>query len=88
MAGPNTRTTQLFINFGDNSGALDGQGFSPFGQVVEGMEIVDALHGDYGEGAPRGGGPDQGRIQTQGNEYLNADFPNLDYVKKATIVTE
>jgi peptidyl-prolyl cis-trans isomerase A (cyclophilin A) len=88
MAGPNTRTTQLFINFGDNSGALDGQGFSPFGQVVEGMEIVDALHGDYGEGAPRGGGPDQGRIQTQRNEYLNADFPNLDYVKKATIVTE
>ena len=88
MAGPNTRTTQLFINYGDNSGALDGQGFSPFGQVVEGMEVVDALHGDYGEGAPRGQGPDQGRIQTQGNEYLNADFPQLDFVKKATIVTE
>ena len=83
-AGPNTRTTQVFINFGDNSG-LDGQGFAPFGQVVQGMDVVDALYKDYGEGAPRGQGPDQGRIQTEGNVYLIQDYPKLDYVKKATI---
>jgi len=84
MAGPNTRTTQVFINFADNSG-LDGQGFSPFGQVASGMNIVDSLFSGYGEGAPRGKGPDQGRIQREGNAYLTKDFPNLDYVKKATI---
>ena len=86
MAGPGTRTTQLFINYNDNSGPLDPKGFAPIGQVVEGMEVVQNLYGDYGEGAPRGQGPDQGMIQTQGNEYLKADFPNLDYVIKATIV--
>src|SRR5689334_11221622 len=69
MAGPNTRTSQVFINYGDNS-ALDRQNFSPFGRVTSGMEVVDALHKDYGEGAPRGQGPDQGRIQTEGNAYL------------------
>jgi peptidyl-prolyl cis-trans isomerase A (cyclophilin A) len=84
-AGPNTRTTQVFINFGDNAG-LDGQGFSPFGKVVSGMDVVDALYGGYGEGAPRGGGPDQGRVQSQGNAYLTKSFPKLDYVKTATIV--
>jgi peptidyl-prolyl cis-trans isomerase A (cyclophilin A) len=83
-AGPNTRTTQVFINFGDNSG-LDGQGFSPFGQVVQGMDVVDALYKGYGEGAPRGQGPDQNRIQMEGNAYLMQDYPKLDYVKKATI---
>lgn len=83
-AGPGTRTTQVFINFGDNGG-LDGQGFSPFGQVVSGMDVVDALYNGYGEGAPRGLGPDQGRTQAEGNAYLVSDFPKLDYVKKATI---
>ncbi len=83
-AGPGTRTTQVFINFGDNAG-LDGQGFSPFGQVVSGMDVVDAFFKGYGEGAPRGQGPDQGRVQTEGNAYLITDFPKLDYVKKATI---
>ncbi|WP_083239534.1 peptidylprolyl isomerase [Methyloceanibacter superfactus] len=83
-AGPGTRTTQVFINFGDNAG-LDGQGFSPFGQVVSGMDVVDALYNGYGEGAPRGRGPDQGRMQMEGNAYLMTDFPKLDYVKKATI---
>ena len=61
-AGPNTRTTQVFINFADNAG-LDAQGFSPFGQVVSGMDVVDKLNAEYGEGAPRGRGPDQGRTQ-------------------------
>jgi peptidyl-prolyl cis-trans isomerase A (cyclophilin A) len=85
MAGPNTRTTQLFISFGDNS-RLDSMGFSPFGKVTEGMDVVDKINGEYGEGAPRGRGPDQGRIQTDGNAYLKKDFPNLDYLKSATVV--
>jgi len=84
-AGPNTRTTQLFINFGDNQN-LDRMGFSSFGKVVEGMDVVDKINGEYGEGAPRGRGPDQGRIQAEGNAYLKKDFPNLDYIKSATIL--
>jgi len=83
-SGPNSRTSQVFINFADNAG-LDRQGFSPFGQVISGMEIVDSLHSGYGEGAPQGRGPDQGRVQREGNDYLMRDFPRLDYVKKATI---
>jgi peptidyl-prolyl cis-trans isomerase A (cyclophilin A) len=83
-AGPDTRTTQVFINFGNNTG-LDDQGFAPFGQVISGMEVVDALYAEYGEGAPRGDGPDQGLVQSQGNAYLKKDFPKLDYIKTATI---
>jgi peptidyl-prolyl cis-trans isomerase A (cyclophilin A) len=84
-AGPNTRTTQVFINYGNNA-RLDGQGFAPFGQVVSGMAIVDALYGGYGEGAPGGAGPEQGRVQSEGNAYLIKEFPKLDYIKTATIV--
>lgn len=84
-AGPNTRTTQLFINYKNNS-MLDGQGFSPFGEVVEGMEVVDSLYKGYGEGAPRGKGPNQGLVQARGNAYLEAEFPKLDYINKATLV--
>jgi peptidyl-prolyl cis-trans isomerase A (cyclophilin A) len=83
-AGPNTRTTQVFINFDDNA-ALDGQGFSPFGKMVSGMDVVDSLYGGYGEGAPNGKGPNQGQIQQQGNSYLEKAFPKLDYIKQATI---
>ncbi len=83
-AGPNTRTTQVFINFVDNSN-LDSMGFAPFGRVVSGMEVVDALNAEYGEGAPRGRGPDQGRVQREGNAYLAKEFPRMDFVKKATI---
>jgi len=83
-SGPNSRTSQVFINFKDNAG-LDGQGFSPFGQVAAGMNVVDSLFNGYGEGAPHGRGPDQGRIQREGNAYLMRDFPNLDHVRKATI---
>jgi peptidyl-prolyl cis-trans isomerase A (cyclophilin A) len=83
-AGPNTRTTQVFISYGDNSN-LDGQGFAPFGQVVSGMKVVDSLYSGYGEGAPGGRGPDQSKVQAEGNAYLSSAFPNLDYIKKATI---
>ena len=77
-AGPNTRTTQLFINLGDNSQSLDRQGFAPLGQVVSGMEIVDQINPEYREL------PDQAAITTQGNAYL-AKFPRLDFIKAATI---
>jgi peptidyl-prolyl cis-trans isomerase A (cyclophilin A) len=82
--GANTRTTQFFINFRDNAG-LDKQGFSPFGEVTSGMNVVDRLYNGYGEGAPSGKGPNQGRVQGEGNVYLNKDFPRLDFIKAATI---
>ena len=85
-AGPNTRTTQVFVNYADRNARLDDQGFVPFGRVVEGMEVVDKLFGGYGEGVPQGHGPDQARTQTEGNAYLTKVFPKLDYIKTATIV--
>jgi peptidyl-prolyl cis-trans isomerase A (cyclophilin A) len=84
MAGPNSRTTQFFISFGDNA-QLDGMGFAPFGQVRD-MAPVDALFKGYGEGAPRGMGPSQGRVAREGNAYLRAEFPNLDYIERAEIL--
>jgi peptidyl-prolyl cis-trans isomerase A (cyclophilin A) len=86
-AGPNTRTTQVFINYADNK-RLDSMGFAPFGQVTEGMNVVDNLYGDYGEGAPQGGGPDQEQIEKQGKPYLDKGWPKLDYIKTAVIVGE
>jgi peptidyl-prolyl cis-trans isomerase A (cyclophilin A) len=83
-ASPSTRTTQVFINFRDN-GNLDSMGFAPFGQVVEGMDVVDKINTMYGEGAPRGKGPEQGRVQSEGNAYLIKNFPKLDYIKTATV---
>jgi peptidyl-prolyl cis-trans isomerase A (cyclophilin A) len=83
-ASPDTRTTQVFINFRDNAN-LDSMGFAPFGEVVEGQGVVDKIFTGYGEGAPRGSGPDQGRIQMEGNAYLIRDFPKLDHIKTATI---
>ena len=80
---PNSRSTQIFINFKDNS-SLDKSGFAPFGEVTGGIETVDKLYSGYGEGAPSGRGPEQGRIQAEGNGYLMKDFPKLDYIKKAT----
>ena len=75
---PNSRTTQLFVNYGDNLN-LDGMGFAPFGEVVEGMEVLDVINAEYGER------PDQGQIGARGNEYLKESFPNLDYVVTAII---
>jgi len=83
-AGPNTRTTQFFINYSDNS-RLDGMGFSPFGKVRN-MQAVEALYSDYGEGAPRGRGPSQGRLTREGNAYVKQSFPQLDYITKAQVV--
>ncbi len=85
--GPNTRTTQLFVNMADNS-RLDSRGFSPFGKIVTGMEIFDRLYADYGEGAPNGPGPDQDKIEDQGETYLARDFPMLDKVIKARMVSK
>jgi len=82
--GPDTRTTQMFINFGDNSN-LDSSGFAAFGRVTKGMDVVDKIYSGYGEGAPSGRGPEQGRIQAEGNAYLTKDFPKMDYIKKTTI---
>ncbi len=83
-SGPDSRTTQFFINFTDNS-RLDGMGFAPFGKVKD-MAPVDSLYDGYGEGAPRGRGPSQGRMQSEGNKYLRESFPKLDYIKSAKII--
>ena len=85
--GPNTRTTQMFINTADNP-RLDGMGFSPIGRVVEGMDVVEQLYSGYGEGEPMGGGPSQDKIRTDGNAYLNRFFPRLDSVVTARVVTK
>lgn len=83
-SGPNTRTTQMFINTADNA-RLDALGFSPIGKVISGIEVVESFYNGYGEGAPRGRGPDQSQIEEQGNSYLDKLFPELDSIKKATI---
>ena len=79
-AGPGTRTTQLFVNLADNSRSLDAQHFTAFGEVTEGMDIVQGLYSGYGEM------PEQGRIQTQGKAYLDKSFPKLDSVKSTAIL--
>ena len=83
--GPNTRTTQVFINFSDHA-SLDQMDFAPFGKVIEGMEVVDSFHKEYGDSPPNGSGPRQGEIERQGNPYLQRNFPKLDYLKTASIV--
>lgn len=83
---PNSRSTQFFINLADNPN-LDSMGFSPFGKVIEGMDVVDKLNGEYGEGAPSGRGPNQMKVQSEGNKYLKAEFPRLDYIKSAALIT-
>ncbi len=85
-AGPNTRTTQIFINLADNT-RLDSMGFAPFAKIVEGMEVVEQFYTGYGEGAPRGNGPDQGRLTDEGKAYIDKNFPLLDSIKIAVIVT-
>ena len=87
FAVPHGRTTQVFINLRDNSATLDAEPFAPFGQVVEGMEVADALDAEYGESA--GGGiraGKQGPLFEGGNAYLARNFPRLDYIVRATVV--
>lgn len=84
-AGPNTRTTQVFINLADNS-RLDPQGFAAFGAVTDGMNVAESFYSGYGEGAPMGSGPDQQLIQSQGEAYLAANFPKLDHITSATVL--
>jgi peptidyl-prolyl cis-trans isomerase A (cyclophilin A) len=79
-SSPNTRYTMVFINYKDNS-YLDADGFAPFGQVVVGMDVADKLYSGYG----RTNVPDQRRIKSEGNAYLTADYPRLDFIKTATI---
>jgi len=78
-SGPNTRTTQVFINF-SNNGMLDQQGFAPFGAVVSGMENVDRISSGHGQA------PDQTKIKRRGNAYLQGSFPRLDYIRNAAII--
>jgi len=90
---PNSRSTQLFINYGNNKN-LDSMRFAPIGKVIEeagmggGMSVIDQLYAEYGEGAPRGRGPSQGKIGQQGNTYLRSEFPNLDYIISARVCGE
>ncbi|MEO6445344.1 MAG: peptidylprolyl isomerase [Gemmatimonadaceae bacterium] len=84
-SGPNTRTAQLFINLVDNS-RLDSRGFAVLAQVVAGMAVVDSLHGGYGEAPPRGTGPQQDRITSEGDRYLQQDFPRLDQIRSTRVI--
>jgi peptidyl-prolyl cis-trans isomerase A (cyclophilin A) len=84
---PNTRTTQIFINFGVNS-RLNAAGFAPFGTIIEGMATVDSLYGGYGEMPPRGTGPDPLRLVKEGNAYLDRQFPLVDSIIRARVVAE
>ena len=82
--GLHTRTTEVFINYRDNT-MLDTDGFAPFAEVVEGMVVVDAFYAEYGDGPPRGDGPYAAMAQARGNEYLDSDFPELTRIIRATI---
>jgi peptidyl-prolyl cis-trans isomerase A (cyclophilin A) len=83
--GANSRTVQVFVNYKDNT-SLDERGFTPFGEVVEGMEVVDGFYAEYGEGPPRGEGVYQAMAMARGAEYYDAEFPGLDKIIRAAIV--
>lgn len=83
MAGPNTRTVQLFINFGDNS-RLDSMGFTPLGKVVENANVLGKINTEYGENSREV----QGEFQAKGNEYIKKKYPNLDYIKSIKLVEQ
>jgi peptidyl-prolyl cis-trans isomerase A (cyclophilin A) len=85
-AGANTRTTQVFVNLVDNK-RLDSMGFAAFGQVTEGMNVVEMMYEGYGEGAPQGAGPDQDQMEKQGKPYLDKGWPKLDSIKTTTLLT-
>jgi peptidyl-prolyl cis-trans isomerase A (cyclophilin A) len=82
---PNSRSTQLFFNLKDNGPSLDKQGFAPIGKVITGLDVMESFYTGYGSMAPEGEGPDPGKIASQGNSYLESQFPRLDFIKTATI---
>jgi peptidyl-prolyl cis-trans isomerase A (cyclophilin A) len=82
-AGPNTRTTQVFINLGNNA-TLDQSGFAPFGAVVSGMDVVQKLYSGYADTPTQ----QQGEMETQGNAWLNKNYPKLDAIKTARVTAE
>ena len=84
-SGPGSRRTQVFINLSDNK-PLDKQGFAPFGEVVEGMGVVERFYAGYGEMAPRGMGPDPSKLAVEGNGYADAKFPRLDSIQRAAVI--
>jgi len=84
MSGPNTRTTQVFINFKDNA-YLDESGFAPFGEVVEGMDVVDKIYSGYGDTKPTGQGVDYQQAFSQGTGYLDANYPQLTKILSTTV---
>lgn len=83
--GRHTRTTEIFVNL-RGSPALDDQGFAPFGEVIEGMDVVDRFYAEYGDGPPRGDGPYQAMVEARGNAYLDEEFPELTRIVRATVV--
>ena len=84
-AGPDTRATQLFFNYRDNP-SLDDAGFTPFGRITSGREVLLRLHSDYGEMQPRGRGPLYGCISSNGNDYLDRRYPDLDHIRRAAVL--
>lgn len=85
--GRHTRTTEVFVNLRDNP-QLDGEGFAPIGEVVEGMDVVDRFHAAYGDGPPRGEGPYQAMVEARGNGYLDEEFPDLTRILRASLVDD
>lgn len=84
---PNSRTTQVFVNLADNSASLDPQGFTPFGEVIQGLDNLMHVYMEYGDIPPNGAGPNPAAIADIGNPYLEEHFPKLDYIKKAQIIS-
>lgn len=80
---PNSRSVQFFINLGAN-GRLDASGFTPFGKVVEGADVLKQINTEYGENSPEV----QGRFQAEGNAFIQKKYPNIDMIKSVTLVEE
>lgn len=83
---PDSRTTQVFVNLRDNSDTLDPQGFTPFGEVIQGLDVISSVYMGYGDAPPSGEGPNQAAIADIGAPYLEEHFPKLDYVRKAALM--
>ena len=85
MSGVHSRTTQVFISYDDNS-ELDEEGFTPIGEVIDGMDVAASFYADYGDGPPRGDGPYQAMAEARGNEYMDVDFPELTRIQRAHVM--